>query len=255
MPSGDQRNRSAIDDEQHAGTRRHHGGPEHRHPAVSVEQAGPTKRPMVIVDTKHGRTRRAHPVRDVVAVDQRDGEPVVGGPLGEGQGTAPSGRSAACAAPTRRARRDGLSAVPPSAFSSPWLGRNERVPRHHDGDHQQRGARTRCHTIGTPRPPSRPPSPAPDDRAELQAAWKRGMMRAAQPVLDLRSLDVHRDVPDADADAVRRTGPPPSPRRIPPRRRRCAATTSPITSRATPSCDHRGRRRGGGPGRRSRAGR
>ena len=85
-PTTDEHRVAAVHDEQQADDRRAAVVQQHRHPAEPVEQDGPVSRPVVMAVTNSGEAGDPDPVRRAVAVDQGEGEPVVGRTLGEREG-------------------------------------------------------------------------------------------------------------------------------------------------------------------------
>ena len=167
-------------------TKRPPPSPEHRRPPEAVEHDRADQPAGRHRGHEHREARDADPVLDVVAVDERQREPVVGRPLGHREASTIA-RSRGCAAP---------------AMPSPWrlLLVGSRAGQERPGrDAARRPARRRPRTmkwsgIGTAAWP-RHADARPHDGAQAQARVEPRHDRPAQAALDLGALDVHRDVP------------------------------------------------------------
>ena len=186
----------AEDDEQDADAGRDHRAPQHRHPAEAVDQRGAGEATDRHGGHEDGEAGHADGVRDVVAVDEGDREPVVGGALGGGQrqhhhpdqqgARLEPGASGRGRAPPRGSRRSAGSVGEVDHTS-------DQRQRDHGHEVQRRPARQLDHQ-GTQQ--------RTDHGAGTEAGMEARHDRAAQTALDLGALDVHGDVPHADADAV-----------------------------------------------------
>ena len=185
--------------------------PQHRHPA----EAGRAGRCRAIRPSGHegeegreGRARR--PTLEPVALDERHGEPVVGGALGEG-------RREDDHADEQGARLEPGRSVPPPGGLGAASRRSRPSGAGSAGRHQAGTTSSttttpaRCTVSGT----SAPTSPRRPARRHDGAAAEGGVEvrhhRAAEVALDVGALEVHRDVPDADAQADEERARPPRP--------------------------------------------
>ena len=145
---------------------------------------------------EHAEADRADRLTRAVAVDHRDGHPVVGRPLGEREAQHHEAHEQRPRlAPGGQHDRSGASRPPPA--------RRGRAQEHRVATAIDTGARTAttktCAESGTPAAAAAAPIPAPGDRAQAEAGVQPRHERAAEAALDVRALDVHRDVPDPDA--------------------------------------------------------
>ena len=172
---------------------------EHRHSAVAVEQPRADD-PRERHEGEEGREgQHAGPRGELVALDERDGQPVVRGALGEGrrEHDDPDEQGA-------RLEPGGLGVAPGRC-----LGRLAVLGRRAEGSCP--GPTRRAAPTRRPRPRSgRERHAAPrlggaDEGREHGATGEGGVEvwhdGRAEQSLDRRALEVHRDVPDADAHA------------------------------------------------------
>ena len=166
---------------------------QHRHPAVPVEQrrAEPSSGRHGGQEDRQGQgaERRRH----VVAVDDRDAEPVVAGALGEGGGEHEQRRSAGFAARSRPAA--GAARRVPPRGSGGWYGQElPRRPAGHD-DHDAPATTSRWTVTGTCSGDRDRADQGARHGSEAPAGVEARHDRAPEELLDGSALDVHRRRP------------------------------------------------------------
>ena len=170
-----------------------------RHAAEAVEQGGPNQRPTVIAATNTANVERADGRRGVVAVDDRDAEPVVAGALGERHGEHEQPDEQGPRLASTRSAGGAAPGSPRRARAGPVGQEAAHGDRH--GTAMTTATAARCGATPTWRATIADPTSAPATVPRLKPGVEARHDRAAQALLDLGARDVHGDVPGPVAEA------------------------------------------------------
>src|SRR5215471_2191394 len=189
-------------DQQQAGQRGGGTDPQDRDPPVAVDEGGAEPAAGRHRDQEDGERQGAERGMRVVAADDREAEPVVAGPLGEGHaqheqadeqgpGLGPGGERAA----PRRRPVPGIGGRRGGGVGEEAAGRDGHGGRDHERDREQ--VHRDRHAEGD----HGRPGPGPGHRADAPPGVEPGHDRPGQHVLDGGALHVHPHVPGAAAVA------------------------------------------------------